>query len=982
MPTIDELAPATAAADSDAFPVSQNNVTRKISRSQVLAGVQPQIVIPSGTILGRAAAGTGSPETIAIGGNLSLSAGTLSANAAPFLIGLLAGGLTPTGKDQIALGQGGKNLAVSYSIFFQGLSTIGNVDGTQLVVTPTGSSIGIRLADFAASVVSKSGASLSGALSLAGDPSAPLQAATRQYVDLKINRAGDTLSGLLQLSGDPVTALHAATKSYVDSNSGLLRLGFTMTGPITLVSDPVSPLNPASKSYADTRISRSGDTMSGLLALASDPSAALQAATKNYVDLQFGKSLPVSGGTMTGPVTILFDATSPLHATNKQYADTKVAKSGDTLSGPLTLSGNPVNFFHATTKGYVDSQNLTVLPTSGGTMTGPITLSGDPIQPAQASTKFYVDKALATSLPTTGGTLGGPLTLTAAVSAPGHAVNKQYIDTQLSNVLPLTGGSLTGVLSLASAVPISPLHAATKQYVDANPGPTGVINVRLPPCNAKFDGKSDDTAAFQTAYQLAPAGGTIYVPSGTTVMQASIIWGLDTTKRVKWIVDGTMLSDGTPLADAIPTGGTATGISLPATVSGYGKSGIVVSQSTSQNSDFAVLHSSYVVNHTGVGAQSVLTNSRTDTVITSNPHNHIWSGFDRLVWSGSQTPLSNSPAKHVGRYVQVTRQSAGTDATGNPLPQPMMWGMFAEYRDATARPSSFTNVSIGSEIDWIGNGSDDTNQRQIQSLVLAQNDVAGASVEVSTALGVSIANGSSGKIYRVFNVATPFSVSVLDTSAATQLAGAAAIRMAAGHAIAFEPTNSVNLSYSATTKAIAAKYGSTNCAIGKGLSVAFGVVFITNATLSANSCGSIVFLAGSGTYTITLPAAGALMAGTGFTFSGLGTGTVNIVPASGDTLELAPVVLRQYDRYHIVSDGSSLWREVFRSNAVSPRYSAPPVLPSYTVANLPASGTAGAKAFAANGRKPGESPGTGTGVELFHDGLVWISVCSGQPVLA
>ena len=66
MPTIDELAPATAASDGDEIPVSQNSITRKITRAQILAGVQAQLSIPAGTLLGRIPAGTGSPETIAV----------------------------------------------------------------------------------------------------------------------------------------------------------------------------------------------------------------------------------------------------------------------------------------------------------------------------------------------------------------------------------------------------------------------------------------------------------------------------------------------------------------------------------------------------------------------------------------------------------------------------------------------------------------------------------------------------------------------------------------------------------------------------------------------------------------------------------------------------------------------------------------------------------------------------------------------------
>src|SRR5271165_3237729 len=129
MPTIDELSPATAASDSDELPVSQNLVTRKVTRSQILAGVQTQLSIPGGTILGRTTTGVGSPETIAIGNYLNLASGTLSALAAPYSIALSQPGLVPSANDLVPLAQGGANIAVSYSVFLQGLSTLATVDG-------------------------------------------------------------------------------------------------------------------------------------------------------------------------------------------------------------------------------------------------------------------------------------------------------------------------------------------------------------------------------------------------------------------------------------------------------------------------------------------------------------------------------------------------------------------------------------------------------------------------------------------------------------------------------------------------------------------------------------------------------------------------------------------------------------------------------------------------------------------------------------
>jgi hypothetical protein len=629
MPTIDELAPATAATDGDEFPVSQNSITRKITRAQILAGVQAQLSIPGGTLLGRVSPGFGLPETIAIGNYLNLASGTLSAIAAPYSIALSSVGLVPAATDLVPLGQGGGNVSVSYRTFLQGLAAISGVDGTQLTVTPTGNTVSLRLADLASSMIARGGGSLSGPLSLANDPSGPLQAATKQYVDLKVSRSGDTLTGPLQLTGDPTTALQAATKGYVDTNAGVLRLGLTMAGPLVLVADPTVSLNPATKSYADARLLRAGDTMTGPLGLSVAPVSGSQATTKNYVDAQIAMSLPLNGGMLNGPLTLSSDPTAPLQAATKQYVDTKVNRAGDTLSGPLTLAGSPTSTFHAAPKSYVDAQIITALPKSGGIMSGPILLSGDPTAPSQAATKYYVDSGLAGTLGTTGGTVTGPITLTAVPALPPHVVNKQYVDGQISGLLPLS------VLSYSSAA---------------------------------------------------------------------------------------------------------------------------------------------------------------DTIV--------------------------------------------------------------------------------------------------------------------------------------------------------------------------------------------AKYAATACAVGRGMSVSFAIVFSTTATLPAASAGSMVCLIGLGSYTITLPPANTVTAGTGFTFSAMGSGIATIVPANGDTIDLAPISLRQYDRYHVISDGSSLWHDIFRTNSVSPRFAAPPILPSYSVVNLPAPSAAGAKAFSTNGRKPNESSGSGTGVEVFFDGTHWISVCSGAPVAA
>ena len=364
------------------------------------------------------------------------------------------------------------------------------------------------------------------------------------------------------------------------------------------------------------------------MTLASDPTVSSQASTKNYVDAQAGSLLPKAGGTLSGSLTLAADPTTALQAATKEYVDTRVFRSGDTLTGPLILAASPVSSWQAATKGYTDTQVATALPIAGGTLTGMLSLAADPTSSTQAATKHYVDTQLATAVPLSGGTLTGPLALPANPTAAMQAAPKQYVDGQVATTLPLSGGTLVGPLTLASA-PTSSLNAATKQYVDSSPGSiTGIINVKSPPYNAQLNGVTDDTAAFAAAYQAAPAGSIIHVPNGVTSLQNPSAWGIPLTKFVKWIVDGTTLSNGTSLADAIPNGAGAASLTLPGLVVGNNAQSAEVSQGSSQPTDFAAFRAAYVVNHTGGPTTGVVSaNARTDTIIYNSPNNYIWNGL-------------------------------------------------------------------------------------------------------------------------------------------------------------------------------------------------------------------------------------------------------------------------------------------------------------------------------------------------------------------
>ena len=600
----------------------------------------------------------------------------------------------------------------------------------------------------------------------------------------------------------------------------------------------------------------------------------------------------------------------------------------------------------------------------------------------QAATKHYVDNQIAGSVAIAGGTVIGPLVLSTAPSIPQSAATKQYVDTQVATALPMAGGTLTGLLTLATA-PVSPMHAATKAYVDQNPGQERVINVAMAPFGAKIDGVTDDTIAFKAAYQAAPAGSAIYVPSGTVVLQSAGAWGTPLTKSVKWIVDGTVLTDGTPLGTSVPGGNGPSRVTLPGVVIGNSQVSLTTSQGISTPTDFAVNQSAYLVTHTGGTAGSVSANSRTDTIIFASPGNYIWGGLDRLIWAGSQTPTASTPAQHVGRYVQTIRQSATIGTGGTVLPQPQLWGAVVEFRDATGLSSANTTAaSLTVEMDWFGNGTDDANCRSIQSLVVGQVNKSGAPVEINTVISAVLDSTSAGSVKTVLFAAIPFSNAVLDTTHANSINSAPAIKLAAGQAISLDAENENRIYFDTTTNSVRLAQGNISFVVGRGITVGFENIFSATGTIPNFVAGNIIFLEGTGTYTLTLPQAVTVAAGTGFTFSNIGSAFVSISPEGTDVIDSAPIVIHPNDRYHIVSDGVSSWREIFRTNAVSPSFSAPIILASYTVNSLPTGLSAGAKAFASNGRKPAEAHGAGTGVEVFFDGTAWISSCSGAQVTA
>jgi hypothetical protein len=153
MPTIDELDAALAVADTDELMLSQSGTARKATRAQVVAGLQLQIALGTGQLLGRVSPGTGIPEPISVGANLSIASGTLAAYPPPLLINSLPGGVTPSPPDLVPAAQGGQSVVVPYASFMAGLPGIPGIDGSNLTVLPSPATSARRLADILSNVV-------------------------------------------------------------------------------------------------------------------------------------------------------------------------------------------------------------------------------------------------------------------------------------------------------------------------------------------------------------------------------------------------------------------------------------------------------------------------------------------------------------------------------------------------------------------------------------------------------------------------------------------------------------------------------------------------------------------------------------------------------------------------------------------------------------------------------------------------------------
>ena len=123
MPTIGQLPSLSAVDPADEIPLSHGGMTQSISVGTLLSGVQPAILAPTGTLLGRESLGLGGPESISVGVGLGLQSCVLAATGADHASFPSQTVLEPS--DQAVLSSGGSPMLLELSLL-RGLFSAGS----------------------------------------------------------------------------------------------------------------------------------------------------------------------------------------------------------------------------------------------------------------------------------------------------------------------------------------------------------------------------------------------------------------------------------------------------------------------------------------------------------------------------------------------------------------------------------------------------------------------------------------------------------------------------------------------------------------------------------------------------------------------------------------------------------------------------------------------------------------------------------------
>lgn len=188
----------------------------------------------------------------------------------------------------------------------------------------------------------------------------------KPQLDAKVDKAGDTMTGALTLNADPTEPLQAATKGYVDAHDAQLQQllnqqsermdGFATSAQLEDTQDRV-----------DGKVSKSGDTMSGPLILVGNPTGDMEAVTKQYVDAKASATSTV--GINQNNVTFLANASGAVIQTTSAVCKV-IASTGTSKVLPVigSVTGAPTGMSVALGAAVDNEVPITITVTANSTL--------------------------------------------------------------------------------------------------------------------------------------------------------------------------------------------------------------------------------------------------------------------------------------------------------------------------------------------------------------------------------------------------------------------------------------------------------------------------------------------------------------------------------------------------------------------------------------------------------------------------------------
>ena len=402
------------------------------------------------------------------------------------------------------------------------------------------------------------------AVTLAQDPTAPLQAVTLQYLTGKIGNYLPIAGGIMQ--GGIVWADVYGQNTTDATHHLILHSGFGLG----ITANRFNHIAGAAGSHVfingtDTvAISSTGIAMQGAtdITLSRVPTGNMMAVPKQYADLM----LPLAGGTMTTPGGIAFTSDSAHFGSGpadlSHHIKLYTGYGFSITSNRLNIVTGAQTWFTNSATGvdvaYFDAAGLHIVGT-----TPTVTLVRDPTQPLEAATMQYADKIIVKAggpfLPISAGVsnaLTGMLYLpTTTPTINEQATNKLYVDTKdqaLANQIAALAQNLVFVgqihvpedstlFTAASGItpspgPMPPATAATKGWyvivVEAGSPP---VHSNIPPGNYVLsdwivsDGQEWVWLQLGLVYFTAAQVATIPAIQGTINVQDTLAW-LNTNK--------------------------------------------------------------------------------------------------------------------------------------------------------------------------------------------------------------------------------------------------------------------------------------------------------------------------------------------------------------------------------------------------------------------------------------------------------------------